>query len=171
MSRLKTITFSTDAGGIQQLTVQDYSKETTYESYGSPNDEALDASLRQNIRGQRESFRVTYRLSGDPDTFMDIANNIATDLQNGNEFVYVGIDSDSLVRVTLDGDFAYKVEYANQHGLFIPSINMKAYELGSTDQISVVFEDWRFITEAVDDSRDYDLITESVTTQIDYGSI
>ena len=48
-------------------------------------------------------------------------------------------------------------------------ITFKAFDLGVV--ITLNFEDWRFITEAVDDARDYRLITETVTQSFDYGSI
>ena len=98
-----------------------------------------------------------------------ICNNIATDLLNGSEFVYIGIDTDNVIRVVLDDGFASRVEYANQHGLFVPKINFTAYELGL--EITLDFEDWRFVNESVTEQRDYRYIYETVTTQLDYGFI
>lgn len=169
MSRLKTITFATESGGEQTLTVQDYDSGYEIEYYGQPSDEAIDGSLRQNVRGQRQSVSVSYKLCGDPDQFRSICNNIAQDLRDGQEFFYVGIDSGNLIRVTLDGDLSYLSRYKDQHGVFVPKLNMTATELGL--DISVEVQDWRFIDEAVTDFRDYGLITETVDTQIDYGSI
>ena len=169
MSRLTDITFATDTGGQQELTVQDYEQSYTIEHYGQPYDEALDASLRQNIRGERIRIRVRYELCTDPAQYRSICNNIATDLRNGQNFFYVGIDSSNLIRVVVGDEFAYNVEYAEQHGLFVPAITMVAEELGRSSDVA--FEDWRFITEAVDEMRDYGLITDAVDTNIDYGSI
>lgn len=169
MSRLQTITFLTDTGGEQTLTVQDYSEEEQIVFWNQPSTQALDGSLRQNTRALRLSFNLKYELCNTPSDFMDIANNIAEDMRNGQEWFYVGIDNSNLFRVVLDGDFVHKVEYANQHGLFIPKMNMKAYALGPIGQINIIVKDYRFITEAVDKAEDWGLITESVTEQRDYG--
>lgn len=169
MSRLQTITFLTDSGGTQQLTVQDYTETDAVEFFNEEYDEAINGSLRSNLRDYRKSFSVSYRLSGQPDVFRSICNNIASDVNAGNNWVYFGLDVNNLFRVIVTDDFAHRVEYANQHGLFVPRINMKAYNLGLN--ISLEYEDWRFVDEAVTESRNYGLITASVTQSIDYGTI
>lgn len=169
MAKLSNIVIITDSGGEQELTIQDYSESDELEYWGSQFNEAIDGTLRSNVRDFRRKIGLTYRLCTTPDTYRSICNNIATDLLNGAEFVYIGIDSDNVIKVVLDGDFASRVQYANQHGLFIPKINFTAYELGL--EITLDFEDWRYINEAVDEQRDYRFIYETVTTQLDYGSI
>jgi hypothetical protein len=56
--------------------------------------------------------------------------------------------------------------------LFVPKITFKAYQNGLETQITLEFEDWRFVDEEVDQPlRDYGLITQTVTAQLDYASI
>jgi len=169
MSRLQTVTFITEAGGTQTLTLQNFTQSNQLEYFTSNYDEAIDGSLRQNLRGKRVSIELSYELCTEPDTYRDICNNIVDDLTNGLEFVYFGIDTDNLIRVVLDEELIYKAEYANQHGLFIPRLTLKASDINA--QVNLVVEDWRFITESVTEARDYGLITDSVVTQIDYGLI
>lgn len=169
MSRLEELTFITDTGGIQTVKVQNYTETSSYEFFNTKYDEAIDGSLRSNLRGERNKLSISYELSGDPDTYRSILNNIVADFEAGHSFFYVGIDSDSTIRVVLDSDLAYKINYANQHGLFVPSMSLIATDLDA--QIDLSVEDWRFINESVTEMRDYGLITESVTTSIDYGAI
>jgi hypothetical protein len=169
LDRLQQIVVITDVGGEQYLTVQDYSEQEEYEYWGSPFDEAVNGSLRQNLKGSRKKIELSYRLCTEPSVYRSICNNIATDLNNGREFVYIGIDNQSVFRVTLDSGFSNRVEYTNQHGLFIPKLVFKSTQLNV--QIGLIFEDWRYVYEDVDEYRDYGLINDSVTTFIDYGSI
>ena len=170
MSRLQTLTFVTESGGTQTLTIQDYEESEDLIFYeGSATDEAIDGSRRTNVRGTRKSFALSYKLSGDPDTFASILNNVITDLTSDLAFVYIGTDTNNLFRVTLDEDTIYKAEYANQHGLFIPKLSFKGWEINA--QVNLEFLDYRFITEAVDIQEDWGLITEAVTEQRDYGTI
>ena len=77
-----------------------------------------------------------------------------------------------MFRVILDDDFAHRVQYANQHGLFVPKITFRAYQNGLETEITLDFEDWRFINEEVDQPiRDYGLITNTATHFLDYASI
>ena len=169
MSKLTNITVVTDAGGTQTLTIQNYAESDELEVWGSTVDEALDGSLRTNFRDFRRKIGLTYNLCTTPDTYRSICNNIATDLINGSTFIYIGIDTNNLIRVVLDDGFASRVQYANQHGLFVPKINFTAFDLGL--EITLNFEDWRFVNESVTVQRDYRFIYESVTTQLDYGFI
>lgn len=169
MSKLTNITVVTDAGGTQTLTIQNYAEADELEFWGSTFDEALDGSLRTNFRDFRRKIGLTYNLCTTPDTYRSICNNIATDLINGSTFIYIGIDTNNLIRVVLDDSFASRVQYANQHGLFVPKINFTAFDLGL--EITLNFEDWRFVNESVTVQRDYRFIYESVTTQLDYGFI
>ena len=170
MSKLTDIVVITDSGGTQTLTIQNYTETDELQYWGSTFDEAVDGTLRSNLRSIRRKVELTYQLCTTPDDFRGVCNNIAQDLLNGAEFVYIGIDTDNVFRVVLDDDFAHRVQYANQHGLFIPKLTFRSTE-GDVD-IILDFEDWRFITESVTEARDYSLITEAVTgTPLDYGSI
>lgn len=170
MARLQEILFVTNSGGTQALTIQDYVETDDLIFFNSNYDEAIDGSLRQNVRDIRRRYEFSYKLCGDPDTFRSIVNNIVTDLTTtGLEFFYIGIDTDNLVRVTLDDQMLYKAQYTNQHGLFLPKLTLLANELGAV--VEVDFEDWRFVNEAISEARDYGLITDAVTTNLDYGSI
>ena len=130
MAKLTNIVIITNAGGTQTLTVQNYSESDDLQFWGSPFDEAIDGSLRTNFRNFRRTIGITYNMCTTPNTYNSICNNIATDLLNGEEYVEVGIDSSSAIEVVLDDGFLNRVEYANQHGLFIPKINFTALELG-----------------------------------------
>jgi hypothetical protein len=173
MSKLTNITIVTDAGGTETLTIQNYAETDELQFWGSTFDQALDGSLRSNFRDFRRSVELTYNLCTTPDDYRRICNNIATDFLNGSTFIYIGIDTSSLFRVVLDDDFASRVQYANQHGLFVPKITFKAFDLGVV--ITLNFEDWRFVDDplGIEEYRDYGLISPSdpVTVQLDYGSI
>jgi hypothetical protein len=67
-----------------------------------------------------------------------------------------------------------RVQYANQHGLFVPKITLKAFELGVVITLNV--EDWRFVDDpfGIEEQRDYGLIDPSdpvTEPRLDYGSI
>ena len=169
MPKLTNIKVVTDTGGTQTLTIQNYAESDELEFWGSSFDEALDGSLRSNFRDFRRKIGLTYNLCTTPDTYRSICNNIATDLINGSTFVYIGIDINNLIRVVLDDGFASRVEYANQHGLFIPKINFTAFDLGL--EITLNFEDYRFVNESVTVQENYGLITATATQTLDYGSV
>ena len=170
MAKLTEIAIITEAGGTETLTIQNYAESDELQFWGSTFDEAIDGTLRSNFRDFRRRVGLTYNLCTTPDDYRRICNNIATDLLNGAEFIYIGIDSDNVIRVVLDDGFASRVQYANQHGLFVPKINFTAYELGL--DITLDFEDFRFINEsAAGDQRDYRFINEDETIQLDYGFI
>jgi len=170
MPKLTNITIVTDAGGTETLTIQNYAETDELQFWGSTFDEAIDGTLRGNFKDFRKKIGLTYNLCTTPDTYRSICNNIATDLLNGAEFIYIGIDTDNVIRVVLDDGFASRVQYANQHGLFVPKINFTAFELGI--DITLEFEDFRFINEsAAGDQRDYRFIYETVITRLDYGFI
>jgi hypothetical protein len=170
MAKISNVIVITDAGGTQQLTIQNYAESDELEFFNTPFDEAIDGTLRSNFRDFRKKISLTYNLCTTPDTYRSICNNIVADLTSGKEFVYIGIDTNNVIRVVLDDGFASRVQYANQHGLFVPKINFTAFELGI--DIALQFEDFRFINESsAGDQRDYRFIYETVTTQLDYGFI
>ena len=170
MAKVSNVIVITDIGGTQELTIQNYSESDELEFFNTPFDEAIDGTLRSNFSDFRRKIGLTYNLCTTPDTYRSVCNNIAADLISGKDFVYIGIDTDSVIRVVLDDDFASRVQYANQHGLFVPKINFTAAELGL--EITLEFEDYRFVNEAVDQPlRDYGLITATATQTLDYGSV
>lgn len=170
MAKVTDIKIITDAGGEQTLTVQNYAESDELEFFGKPFDEAVSGVLRSNFRDFRRKIGITYNLCTTPDVYRSVCNNIATDLINGAEFVYIGIDTDNAIRVVLDDGFDKRVEYANQHGLFVPKINFIAYNLGLS--IGLIFRDYRFVNETVTVNLDYRFVNESVTEPVqDYGSI
>jgi hypothetical protein len=172
MSKLTDIVVITESGGIQTLTVQNYAESDELEFWGKPFDEAIDGTIRSNIDDFRRKISLTYNLCTTPTVYESICNNIVEDIANGLEFIYIGIDTDNVFRVVLDDDFAHRVQYANQHGLFVPKITFRAYQNGLETEITLDFEDFRFVNEDVDKPlRDYGLITQTVTEQLNYGSI
>jgi hypothetical protein len=172
MSKLTDIIVITDSGGTQTLTIQNYSESDELQFWGRPFDQAIDGTIRSNIDDFRRKISLTYNLCTTPAIYESICNNILEDLNNGSEFIYIGIDSDNVIRVVLDDDFAHRVQYANQHGLFVPKITFIAYQNGLQTEITLDFEDWRFVNEAVDQPiRDYGFITQETTVQLDYASI
>ena len=161
------LVFITNAGGEQTITAQNVNDDTVIEYY-NPNDEAIDGSIRCNIRGKRKKVEVFYEASIQATEIRDLLNNLAQDLANGIEFFYFGFDTDNMVRMVLDETF-YQKTYNNQLGIFIPRIMMTSQELNV--EIDLIVRDYRFITEVVTVNLDYGLITEAVTTQEDYGTI
>ena len=172
MSKLTDIVVITETWGTQTLTVQNYAESDELEFWGKPFDEAIDGTIRSNIDDFRRTISLTYNLCTTPSIYESICNNIVQDVANGLEFIYIGIDTDNVFRVILDDDFAHRVQYANQHGLFVPKITFRAYQNGLETEIILDFEDWRFINEEVDQPiRDYGLITNTATQLLDYAFI
>ena len=80
MSQLSKISFVTVAGGEQVVTVSSFSVETELLFFNKPFDEAIDGSLRQNVRGTRKKFSLFYNKCMEPSTLKSILNNIVIDL-------------------------------------------------------------------------------------------
>jgi hypothetical protein len=163
------LVFITDTGGLQTIKVQDYAEETVVKFFDSATDESLSGVLRPNVRNVRQGFRLSYKATSQPDVFQSIVSNIVEDINNGVPFFNFGIDSTSTFRVTLTSEVKQKVEYANQHGLFIPALTFETTGLGVIVSVEVL--DYRFVNEGVTDSQDWGLITDSVTETRDYGTI
>lgn len=149
MSTLQTISFVTVAGDLQKLTVNGYSVENKLLFFNNEFDEAIDGSLRQNVRGMRRVYSVFYNKCIEPSTLRGILNNIITDLNvEGNnresfklfqgDVVFIddssevwstssqvfdeyGIDE---INVTLDDATIHRIEYTSQIGTYVPKINM-----------------------------------------------
>ena len=80
MSTLQKISFVTVAGGEQVVTVSSFSVETELLFFNKQFDEAIDGSLRQNVRGTRKRFSLFYNKCIEPSILKSVLNNIVTDL-------------------------------------------------------------------------------------------
>jgi hypothetical protein len=169
LGKLQTILFITENGGSQELKVQDYSDISELEYWGDNYSEAVDGSLRSNVKGVRKMVRLSYNLCAEPNVYSEICSNIVADFNDGAEFFYFGLDSDSVLRVVIDNNVLNQIKYNNQHGLFTPVISMKGYQVGV--DIEVSFEDWGYINEAGTEFDDYGLIADSVDEFEDYGFV
>lgn len=121
MSQLTQITFVTQAGGSQTLTLQNYVNETSIESWKEP-DKALSGKLRQNLRGTRGRYRLSYGHSTEATAFRNLLNNITADLESGIENITLSEDSDlSNARVVVPTEsFKKQLQYRNQITDFKP---------------------------------------------------
>jgi hypothetical protein len=148
MSTLQKISFVTVAGGEEVVTVSSFSIETELLFFGGAFDEAMDGSLRQNVRGTRKKFSLLYNKCMEPSILKSILNNIVIDLNaEGNNLgsfrIFQGdariIDNSTEVfntssivfdegvtehTVTLDSATIHRIQYANQIGTYVPKINM-----------------------------------------------
>ena len=148
MSQLSKISFVTVAGGEEVVTVSSFSVETELLFFNKPFDEAIDGSLRQNVRGTRKRFSLFYNKCMEHSILKSILNNIVIDLNvEGNNLGSFRIfqcdplianlsteifstststfDSDiSEHTVTLDSATIHRIQYANQIGTYVPKINM-----------------------------------------------
>ena len=148
MSRLIEVGFLTVAGGEEIVTVSSFSVETELLFFNKPFDEAIDGSLRQNVRGTRKRFSLFYNKCIEPSILKSVLNNIVTDLNvEGNNLgsfrIFQGdaliIDNSTEVfntstavfnegvtehTVTLDSATIHQIQYSNQIGTYVPKINM-----------------------------------------------
>tara|TARA_R110002020_G_scaffold208745_2_gene414602 strand:- start:584 stop:1048 length:465 start_codon:yes stop_codon:yes gene_type:complete len=148
MSTLTKVSFFTIAGGEQVVTVSSFSVETELLFFNKAFDEAIDGSLRQNVRGTRKKFSLFYNKCMEPSILKSILNNIVIDLNvEGNNLgsfrIFQGdaiiIDNSTEVfnassvvfnegptehTVTLDSATIHRIQYANQIGTYVPKINM-----------------------------------------------
>lgn len=125
MSILKQITFYTKSGGQQTLTVQDYEATTDIEYWRDP-DFALSGFLRQNMRGSRRKYSVSYKECTDPATYRTLFNNIVSDLHGGSSTITVseGADLTNARSVVPTDRFSYAINYRNQLSSFVPDIEL-----------------------------------------------
>lgn len=123
MSQLKYITFSTVAGGTQTLALQDYDKTIQVETWAD-NDTALSGRKRQNVRGFRRAYRISYQASIEPAAYRAVFNNILTDMLAGEETITVseGTDLSNAVLVVPTDEFRHAVEYISQISEFVPTL-------------------------------------------------
>jgi len=148
MSQLSNIGFVTVAGGEQIVTVSSFKIDTEMVFFNKSFDEAIDGSLRQNVRGTRKKFSLFYDKCIEPSILRSVLNNIVTDLNvEGNNLGSFRIfQGDPLIpnlsteifntstsifdqtitehTVTLDSATIHRIQYANQIGTYVPKINM-----------------------------------------------
>jgi len=148
MSQLNKVGFVTVAGGEQIVTVSSFSVETELLFFNKAFDEAIDGSLRQNVRGTRKKFSLFYNKCMEPSTLRSILNNIVEDLnvEGNNRGSFRIFQGDPLIAdlsteifnastsifdqditehtVTLDSSTIHSIQYANQIGTYVPKINM-----------------------------------------------
>lgn len=148
MSQLTNIGFVTVAGGEQIVTVSSFKVDTEMVFFNKSFDEAIDGSLRQNVRGTRKKFSLFYDKCIEPSILRSVLNNIVTDLNvEGNNLGSFRIfQGDPLIpdtsteifstststfdqditehTVTLDSATIHRIQYANQIGTYVPKINM-----------------------------------------------
>jgi len=146
MSTLKTVSFFTVAGDLQTLKVSSYDVETELLFFNKAFDEAIDGSLRQNVRGTRKKFSIFYNKCLETSTMRSVLNNIITDLNvEGNDrgsFTFFQgtpsfIDSSTEVfntsSVVFDSQFDANGEQIVQHTVTIDSSTI--HQIQYTNQI------------------------------------
>tara|TARA_R110002020_G_scaffold201592_3_gene404289 strand:+ start:2169 stop:2636 length:468 start_codon:yes stop_codon:yes gene_type:complete len=149
MSTLKTVSFFTVAGNLQTINITSFDVETQLLFFNKPFEEAIDGSLRQNVRGTRKKFSIFFNKCLEPSTMLSIFNKIVEDLNveghdrgsfdffqgfpvlpnHSSEFFdtsSVFFDSSIVSRhtVTLDSSTVHQIQYTNQIGTYVPKINM-----------------------------------------------
>lgn len=87
---------------------------------------------------------------------------------SGYVFSSTGIDDDEYE--TTNGDYpSTKLDPGNY--MFLITNDIRYLETTYSITVGVSITDWRFVAEAVEDSLDFDLVTEGVEEVIDFGSL
>lgn len=87
---------------------------------------------------------------------------------SGYVFSSTGVDYDEYEQNT--GDFpSIKLDPGNY--MFLITNDIRYLETNYSITIGVAITDWRFVAEAVEDSLDFDTVTESVDEFIDFGTL
>lgn len=87
---------------------------------------------------------------------------------SGYVFTSTGIDDDDYE--TTNGDYPNtKLDPGNY--MFLITNDIRYLETTYSITVGVSITDWRFVAEAVEDSLDFDLVTEGVEEVIDFGSL
>jgi hypothetical protein len=87
---------------------------------------------------------------------------------SGYVFSSTGIDDDDYE--TTNGDYpSTKLDPGNY--MFLITNDIRYLETTYSITVGVSITDWRFVAEAVEDSLDFDLVTEGVEEVIDFGSL
>ena len=136
-SKISTIYIREDGGGgwSYTITTNNFTSELGQVNYGSAYDEAIDASLRHNLRG----FRLTVTLdwgklasatfSGTGTTAGSLLNSIITALvTNGDSNIQVSLDNTNWIDVIPDAA-TYRTAYTNQIGRGSASITLIGQEI------------------------------------------
>lgn len=131
-SKISTIYIREDGGSgwSYTITTNNFVSELGQVNYGSAYDEAIDASLRHNLRG----FRLTVSLdwgkltsatfSGTGTTAGSLLNSIVTALvTNGDNNIQVSLDNTNWIDVIPDAA-TYRTAYTNQIGRGSASITL-----------------------------------------------
>lgn len=173
MSKLSSIAIKTESGGFSFLDVHSFEKRFNPVFYGSPYDEAISGRLRTNIRGTRLSFSLLYSKCLQPDTFVNVMNYIAQDMESGLAFVLAGESTQNMIKFVPDGGFLHRVQYANQIGRYVPKISFSSVEFFNTYSVlGAKSVDWRYINEGESEFYDYKTITDpGLLEEEEYGSI
>ena len=140
-SKISTI-YIREAGGsgwVYTITTNNFTNELGQVNYGSAFDEAIDASLRHNLRGFR--LRVTLNWgkllsstfdgngSADGNTASSFVNDLITALvTNGDAYVQVSFDNSNWENVIPDGA-TIKTVYTNQIGRGSADITLIGQEI------------------------------------------
>jgi hypothetical protein len=87
---------------------------------------------------------------------------------SGYVFSSTGIDDDEYE--TTNGDYpSTKLDPGNY--MFLITNDIRYLETTYSITVGVSITDWRFVAETVEDSLDFDLVTEGVGESIDFGSL
>jgi hypothetical protein len=83
-------------------------------------------------------------------------------------FSSTGVDDDEYE--TTNGDYpSTKLDPGNY--MFLITNDIRYLETTYSITVGVSITDWRFVAETVEDSLDFDLVTEGVGESIDFGSL
>ena len=126
MSQLKELTFITQAGGSQTVTLQNYRNQDAIESWSDP-DKAISGKLRQNLRGTRGQYRLSYSHSTEASVFRNLLTNIATDLLGNEDSIILEEDGQQRIVVPTD-NFMQQLEYSNTISNYKPVLEF--YDVG-----------------------------------------
>lgn len=101
-------------------------------------------------------------------------------IEDGNKRVELPINNSGYVFTSTGVDYDEYVEPQNDYPstrlpagnyMFLITNDIRYLETNYSITIGVAITDWRFVNEAVIDSLDFDLITESVDEIIDFGAV
>jgi hypothetical protein len=127
-SKISTI-YIRKAGGSDwsyTITTNNFTSEIGQVNYGSAYDEAIDASLRHNLRGFRLTVTLNWakllsstfdgNVSADGDTASSFLNDLVSALvTDGDSYVQVSFDNSNWINVVPDGA-TVTTAYTNQIG-------------------------------------------------------
>ncbi len=114
------------AGWSYTITTNNFTSEIGQVNYGSAYDEAIDASLRHNLRGFRLTVTLNWakllsstfdgNVSADGDTASSFLNDLVSALvTDGDSYIQVSFDNSNWINVVPDGA-TVTTAYTNQIG-------------------------------------------------------